>query len=142
MGVPIAAGRSRVLLRQRFPDDPVLQAVLQMPGVSSLLTSLVQNVNYRTSFEEYAQLLDVAARRTDSDEAVDALVSRFNEWKRRATTKEPLYFTRWDGSTAKPSYGPQTADDDVAGTYGLKRNYVQDTPTATYAPASDDLPKA
>ena len=44
------------------------------------------------------------------------------------------YFTRWDGTAVKPAYGKQTADDQVAGTYGLKKTYVQETPVAEFAP--------
>ena len=44
------------------------------------------------------------------------------------------YFTRWDGTGLEPKYGPQTADDGLTGTYGLKKTYVQETPLAEFAP--------
>ena len=42
------------------------------------------------------------------------------------------YFTRWDDKNV-PRYGPQV-DDAETGTYGLKKNYVQNNPKVVYAP--------
>ena len=42
------------------------------------------------------------------------------------------YFGRWDEGE-RPSYGPQL-DDTQAGTYGLKKSYVQNNPAVIYAP--------
>jgi len=42
------------------------------------------------------------------------------------------YFTRWDDREVD-RYGPQIDDADT-GTYGLKKSYVQNSPTDLYAP--------
>lgn len=44
------------------------------------------------------------------------------------------YFTRWDDREVD-RYGPQIDDADT-GTYGLKKSYVQNSPTDLYAPLS------
>ena len=51
--LPIAPDRTRVLLRQRFPEGTPLTKLLQLPAAHGFLTWLVQNWNYHIAFEDY-----------------------------------------------------------------------------------------
>jgi len=141
--VPIAPYRTRVILRQRFREGPILSKLLKIPGARSLLTNVVRNWNYRISLEDYPA---IQSRARNSDKADFPQTPKpgsrsehachFWEWHRRAREREgQQYFLRWDGRIAEPRYGPQTDDDDVVGTFGLKKNYVQNNPPAENAPA-------
>lgn len=140
--IPIAPHRTRVILRQRFPKGPILQTLLGMPGSLNLLTWLVRNWNYHISLEDYPVMQgqahnidDLGAPQWQKTSLGDDLIIRFWEWNRKAEASEGKpYFTRWDGSNVESAAGPQTADDEAVGTYGLKKSYVQNTPVAEYAP--------
>jgi len=108
--VPIAPQRTRVMLRQRFPQGAVLAALMQLPGAKSVFTLLVRSRNYQVAREDYS-----AMHGRDAHAAVGQ-----------------QYFGRWDGSE-RSEYGPQIDDADE-GTYGLKRSYVQNNPAVVYAP--------
>jgi len=61
------------------------------------------------------------------------VVARFRAWHQDTLASEGQpYFTRWDDKNV-PRYGPQV-DDAETGTYGLKKNYVQNNPKVVYAP--------
>lgn len=130
--VPIAPRRARAILRQRFPKDHFLAKTLQMPGVSALMKSMVRNWNYCTSFEDYA---DMQSALVGEQPASNERTRPFHEWRRRAEAAEQPYFKRWSDRGAL-SNGAQVADNQDAGTYGLKRNYMQDTPAVAHAPAN------
>jgi len=148
--IPIAPHRTRLILRQHLPKGPILSSLLQLPGAAALLDLLVKNWNYHMSLEDArdaTECLDATGQATAasrSERAGSATIQagvaqegidRFWEWKATAEQREGQpYFTRWDGTALKPKYGPQTADDGQAGTYGLKKTYVQDTPLAEFAP--------
>ncbi|KAL1496239.1 hypothetical protein AB1Y20_016202 [Prymnesium parvum] len=146
--VPIAPDRSRVLLRQRFPQVPLLQRLLQLPGAREFLTWLVQNWNYHIALEDYP-----SQQHTDGELGApeclraktgrgDDLIARFHEWRQRAqdAAGQP-YFVRWDGKPAGTTsdFGCTSrfgtvSQDAAEGTYGLKRTYVLSTPAAEFAP--------
>jgi len=125
--VPIAPQRTRVMLRQHFEMGPVLSALLQLPGSLPLLTWCVRNWNYRVAQEGYESTVR-------GQEAQDGgVVARFRAWHQDTLASEGQpYFTRWDDKNV-PRYGPQV-DDAETGTYGLKKNYVQNNPKVVYAP--------
>jgi len=111
--MPIAPSRSRVLLRQRLPDSSLLTLLASLPGALPLLTLYIRNANYKAAMDDYPALTQQAATTAESSAP---------------------YFAGWDGLTARERrYGVQT-DDEASGTYGLKRNYLQSTPRAAYAP--------
>jgi len=140
--IPVAPHRTRVILRQRFPNGPILQTLLAIPGALSLLTWLVRNWNYHISLEDYPVMQgqahnidDLGAPQWKKTSLGDDLIIRFWEWNRQAEEREGKpYFTRWDGSVVESLGGKQTDDNAEVGTYGLKRSYVQNTPVAEYAP--------
>jgi hypothetical protein len=130
--VPIATGRTRVLVRQHFRRSGALRVLLNVPGAAALLSSLVRNWNYAVSELDVA---DDAQQQQSPSAQDDATVASFWDWHARmlATESEP-YFTRWGDRTAySSSLGRQEADSQV-GTYGLKRNYVQENPKPEFAP--------
>lgn len=130
--VPIATGRTRVLVRQHFRRSGALGVLLNVPGAAAVLSSLVRNWNYDVSELDVA---DDEQQQQSPSAQDDAIVARFWDWHARmlATESEP-YFTRWGDRTAySSSLGRQEADSQV-GTYGLKRNYVQENPKPEFAP--------
>jgi len=124
--VPIAPGRTRVLLRQTLPQGPLLSTLLRIPGARAVLTQLVQ------SWNQQGALLT----RGSSAGSAAAEVARFEAWLERASEGGSAYFSRWDRSkrSPDPALGRQIDDDEASGTYGLKKNYVADNPVAQYAP--------
>jgi len=137
-----------VLLRQRFPQIPVLRKVLELPGSRAFLTWLVQNWNYHIALEDYPTQqgsrgeLGAPEWRRSRTGLSDELISQLQDWVQRAQAAEGApYFGRWDGrQSGTPSpfgctdkFGPQR-EDTREGTYGLKRSYVQMTPAAEFAP--------
>lgn len=146
--LPIAPDRTRVLLRQRFPEVPFLQKLLQVPISRSLLTWLVQNWNYHIALEDYPRQRESAGEvgapewRRKRTRQADDLIDEAREWRRRASRSgEDPYFVRWDGeqpgATSKfgctAKFGPQR-EDAKEGTYGLKKSYMQSVPTPEFAP--------
>ena len=65
-------------------------------------------------------------------EASTGAVGAFVAWTAVAHAAGSPYFGQWGSETAN-QFGNQQ-DDEAFGTYGLKRNYVRDTPLARYAP--------
>jgi hypothetical protein len=125
--VPIGPQRSRVLLRQRLPTEgnPVLAALLQVPGALALLTVLVQNWNFQVAIQDAQQQQQQQQQKQSSSTAA-------------ADAAEP-YFSRWSGEVTSEfgmtsAFGQQQQDSDLVGTYGLKRSYIRDTPKAEYPP--------
>ena len=59
--------------------------------------------------------------------------ARFRDWVERVQQRDGApYFGRW-GVPLADQFGQQQVDETF-GTYGLKTNYVRDTPLAQYAP--------
>ena len=59
--------------------------------------------------------------------------ARFRDWVERVQQRDGApYFGRW-GKPLADQFGQQNVDEKF-GTYGLKTNYVRDTPLAQYAP--------
>jgi len=110
---PIAPNRARVLLRQRLPDSPLLALLVSLPGGLPLLNFYVRNANSKVAMGDYLALTQQAA--TTAEDSVP-------------------YFTGWDGLTARERRYGEQIDDEASGTYGLKRNYLQSTPRAAFAP--------
>lgn len=52
--VPIAPGRTRVLLRQNLPQGPILSTILSVPGSGQFLQKLVNMWNYHIALEDYS----------------------------------------------------------------------------------------
>lgn len=52
--VPIAPGRTRVLLRQNLPQGPILSTILSVPGSGHVLQKLVNMWNYHIALEDYS----------------------------------------------------------------------------------------
>jgi len=141
---PIGPQRTRVILRQRLPRNPLLAAVSAVGG-ASVLTLLVQQWNYNHALEEYGSFRgggEGGAASSSAGAAEEARVG-FRAWLEQATAERggQPYFVRWGGDGAE-DYGPQTDDEVVGalgeplGTYGLKKNYVQGAPVAEHAPSN------
>ncbi|KAL3895918.1 MAG: hypothetical protein SGPRY_013393 [Prymnesium sp.] len=147
--IPIAPGRSRVLLRQTFPDIPFLRRVLRVPGFPSFLRWLVENWNYHIALEDYppdsasqSATADLGGSLRSRTGLADDLIAQFNAWRARTLESEgPTYFVRWDGKRdgAVSSFGCTSRfgmqrEDGSEGTHGIKRSYLQSTPAAEFAP--------
>mmetsp|Transcript_17571 Transcript_17571/g.21468 ORF Transcript_17571/g.21468 Transcript_17571/m.21468 type:complete len:693 (-) Transcript_17571:977-3055(-) len=52
--VPIAPGRTRVLLRQNLPQGPILSTILSVPGSGQVIQKLVNMWNYHIALEDYS----------------------------------------------------------------------------------------
>lgn len=126
--VPIAAQRSRVLLRHRFPGTPLLSLLMRLPGFAAFLTIIVQNWNYRLAFDTLASASPTGA--------AAERVARFSKVVERGQQTDGQYFAQWDpvGQRTQTDEFGQQQTDEAFGTYGLRRNYVLDTPLAQYAP--------
>lgn len=67
------------------------------------------------------------------DGAAAARVASFRDWNDATVERDGSpYFARW-ARTNGAQFGQQQVDE-AFGTYGLKKNYVLDTPLARYAP--------
>ena len=121
--VPVGPARCRVLLRQRLPKEgnPVLAMLLQVPGALALLTVLVQNWNFQVAIEDEQQQKQQQATGAAAAAAAEPYFSR---WSEKVTSEF--------GMTS--AFGQQQQDSPLAGTYGLKRSYIRDTPQAQYPP--------
>ena len=85
--------------------------------------------NSRIAVDEEATLAEPHAQ------ARSAAVGAFAAWLAAAHETGTPYFARWGKSPLgqTDAFGQQQ-DDEAFGTYGLKQNYVRDTPLAQYAP--------
>ena len=123
--LPIAAQRTRVLLRQRLPKSGMLSVLAGIPGIAQLLSLYVKNRNYEACLE----------RVKDPQRSEVTSLAAFREWVAAAQKHDGSpYFQRWDGASDGPRFGMQESDDAKDGTYGLKRSYVRDLPAAEYEP--------
>ena len=52
--IPVAPGRTRVLLRQRFPKGPILSTLTALPGLFPAFDTLVKFWNYQIGLEDYS----------------------------------------------------------------------------------------
>jgi len=131
--VPIAPQRARVLLRQRFTAPPLVAFLLRVPGAAALLTFLVRNWNYQLALEDAQQQQGSSTSTAVLDGAAAARVASFRDWNDATVERDGSpYFARW-ARTNGAQFGQQQVDE-AFGTYGLKKNYVLDTPLARYAP--------
>ena len=143
---PIAPGRARVLMRQRLPAGAPLAALLDAApeGARRGLELLIRGWNWRYA----AETTDVATGAPMSEGArtapAAAAFATFGAAARAAEGGAEPAFARWEGAGANGQnglgaslapWGQQTDDFDGAGTYGLKKAYVQATPAPEYAPA-------
>jgi methyltransferase (TIGR00027 family) len=160
--VPIAPGRTRVLLRQNIPKGPILSTLLRIPGSSDLIQSLVRLWNYHIALEDYSVMQgqahnidDFGAPHLKVGALGDDLVNLFYKWKAQAVANDgglPYFATDgWKGATKrKPRTAGEVArqenfavrDDksvvrgDVVGTYGTLRSYNQDMPAEKFPPVN------
>lgn len=119
--MPIAPGRSRVLLRQHLPKGPILSTITGVPGMLPFLTALVNNWNYHIALEDGAvmqgqshMIEDLNAPRMQFGGLGDDLMSRYWAWRREAHAKAPDG-NPWFGTleeTAKPSIKTGTTYGD------------------------------
>lgn len=149
--LPVAARRTRVLLRQYFPKGPLLSALLALPGAELAATVLVRNLNSKMAFDEHRGRVNTAPAGGTPARGAAAETERFRRWRAAATgalAGQPAYFSGWDGRErgSQPKdgerFGAQMDDDDEAGTYGLKRSYVQNHPQARCARPPVPAPRA
>jgi len=140
--VPIAPGRTRVLLRQHLPLGPLLAQMMRVPAAQALLTSLVQGWNQQAAYMSASRIESVADSAASKERGE---VARFAAWTAKAGGGRAPYFRRWDSTSGPAAELGQQMDDDAAGTnsgtYGLKKSYVQNNPTAEYAPMVNAGPK-
>jgi len=139
--VPIAPGRTRVLLRQFSAAAHGMSPLLLLPGTRGLLSTLGRNRNYEAALAAYPAVQERAATVEASGMPVggSSTASGFDEWHRDVLQHEDEPFFRgWDNSLLGPKFGQQGDDDTAAGTYGLKKSYVQNTPVVEYAPMNHE----
>jgi len=114
--VPVGPRRTRVLLRQYLPKGPILQTLLDVPGVRPAIDTLVRNWNFHIALEDYSCLVgqsqivdDFGAPRLNQPGVGDDLVMHFHAWRDQAIHndggREP-YFSGWapptdDGGPSK-----------------------------------------
>ena len=162
--VPIAKGRTRVLLRQHLPKGPILTTLLGVPGVNATLDLLVRNWNYHIGLEDYSVMQgqqhmidDLGAPRIHVGGKGDDLIARFYQWHEQAKANdggEP-YFDKW--AKSKPEGGPadryarqnvatradardysDVDDDPIRGTLGIKETFHAVHPVASFPPANPE----
>mmetsp|Transcript_23069 Transcript_23069/g.91489 ORF Transcript_23069/g.91489 Transcript_23069/m.91489 type:complete len:987 (+) Transcript_23069:73-3033(+) len=103
--VPVAPGRSRVLLRQHLPKGPILSTLLAIPGLERLIISMVRAWNHHIALEDYSCLVgqahtvdDLGAPRLGAPGLGDDLIAQFHLWRDEAIRNdggaEP-YFRKW-----------------------------------------------
>jgi hypothetical protein len=160
--VPIAPGRTRVLLRQNIPRGPILSTLLRIPGSSDAIQSLVRLWNYHIALEDYSVMQgqahnidDLGAPHLKVGALGDDLVKLFYKWKAEAVANDgglPYFATDgWKGAkNRKPKSAGEVArqenfavrDDqsvvrgDVVGTYGTLKSYNQDMPAEKFPPVN------
>ena len=137
--VPVAPGRSRVLLRQRLKKGPLLTTLARTLGASSIITALLRRWNYQVGHSDTTgrpPIVDEHGMPQPSEQFLfrDA-VAQFWDWHSQVDrTHGQPYFLRWNGDATPSALGRQQTDADGVGTYGLKKSYVQDNPIPEFAP--------
>ncbi|GMH87648.1 hypothetical protein TL16_g10921 [Triparma laevis f. inornata] len=109
--VPVAPGRSRVLLRQHLPKGPILSTITSLPGMLPFLTSLVNNWNCHIALEDGSvmqgqshNIEDLNAPRMQMGGLGDDLMSRYWDWRRKAYGEtNPWFGTLQNDPKLKPS---------------------------------------
>ena len=161
--VPIAPGRTRVLLRQNLPRGPILNTVLSIPGSETVLQKLVQLWNYHISLEDYSVMQgqahnvdDLGAPHLSLGGLGDDLVQHFYRYKNAAVKNDGAlpFFSEWkDGKKVnfKPAATEREQSSETSfsvvddrehvdgknvGTYGILKSYNQQTPVADYPPVN------
>jgi methyltransferase (TIGR00027 family) len=163
--VPIARGRTRVLLRQHLPRGPILDTALQIPGVPYGLKKLVQLWNYHISLEDYSVMQgqahnidDLGAPHLAVGDLGDDVVAKFYKWKDAAVKNDGNlpYFSRWtspkkghldyNGASDVSQVAEkerfvvrddrETVDGKMVGTFGVLRSYNQDQPHEVFPPVN------
>ncbi|KAL7554126.1 hypothetical protein ACHAWF_017544 [Thalassiosira exigua] len=160
--VPIAPGRTRVLLRQNLPKGPILSTALKVPSAEKLLTKLVNVWNYHIALEDYSVMQgqahncdDLGAPHLAVGDLGDDLVAHFYKWKGAAEENDGSlpFFSRWDGNglafkaatderevSRDTTFGVvddgQRVDGRDVGTYGILKSYSQSTPVEKYPPVN------
>lgn len=161
--VPVAPGRTRVLLRQNLPRGPILNTILSIPGSKYFLQKLVQIWNYHIALEDYSVMQgqahnvdDLGAPHLALGGLGDDLVQHFYRWKNAAETNDGAlpFFSEWKGgrelnfkpASKETEMSSETSfavlddgehvDGKAVGTYGILKNYHQQTPTADYPPVN------
>lgn len=167
--VPIAPGRTRVLLRQNLPKGPILTTVLSVPGLEFVLQRLVQLWNYHISLEDYSVMQgqahnvdDLGAPHLALGDLGDDLVQKFYRWKASAEENDGSlpYFAEWKKKGKDLQFQAAREEKDVSsetsfnviddgqsidgrsvGTYGILKSYNQRTPFAEYPPINYQMYK-
>lgn len=163
--VPIAPGRTRVLLRQYLPKGPILSTLLDIPGFRSGLKVLVNAWNYHVGLEDYSVMVgqaktidDLGAPRLNRAGPGDDLIAKFYQWRDKALASDGghPYFTSWvpqpdkstdrlDWSHARPRpEDARVAYDDLLNKapasrdsfFGIRETYHPDHPVAHFPPAN------
>ena len=150
--VPIAPGRTRVILQQTFAKGGAASALLGLPKGGELLSFLVRNRNYQIALDAYPALQASEAQPPQArDESGRRLIAQFEAYAAGAAAAAGAgagFFTGFGGESKEGGeaaeqqqqrslFGVQRADS-ASGTFGLKRNYVQVTPAVEYAPLQGD----
>lgn len=163
--VPIAPGRTRVLLRQHLPKGPILTTLSTLPGFIPFITWLVRQWNYHIGLEDYSVMQgqahnidDLGAARIERGGLGDDIIARFYDWRAAATKNAGKpFFGRWAtssrgaavASSAQPAAASpyaaatppayQVADDQIRGADGRMIGTVgikQVHPAADYPPVN------
>ena len=117
--VPIGPRRCRVLLRQYLPKGPILQTLLDIPGVQFAIDTLVKNWNYHIALEDYSCLVgqnhvvqDLGAPRMNQPGIGDDLVAHFIAWQKQAISNDGAvpYFQRWAAPASSSSSSSSSSD--------------------------------
>ncbi|GMH96698.1 hypothetical protein TrVE_jg53 [Triparma verrucosa] len=157
--VPVAPGRSRVLLRQHLPKGPILSTITSIPKMLPFLTALVNQWNNHIALEDGAVMQgqshlieDMDAPRMQMGGLGDDLMARYWEWRRKAYGEtNPWFGTLQSAPKQKPSIPTGTTYGDSASiiesarelnnlivevkeSVGIKQKYVQQTPEPIFAP--------
>ena len=126
--VPLAPGRSRVLLRQRLPKraSAALALLALLPGGLALFSSLLQGWNYKVAADGYGAL-------KGANPAPSHAMPYFSGWDRKAGSGWKM----WDRAGIDRAAGRQAGQqvDSASGTYGIKRSYVMDLPVHEFPPS-------
>jgi len=167
--VPIAPGRTRVLLRQHLPKGPILTTLVGIPGVNATLDLLVQNWNYHIGLEDYSVMQgqahmidDLGAPRINRFGKGDDLIAKYYKWYGDALDNDggsPYFdsYKRGEGASSKrdpyerrtvpagqtPKAYDDVDDDPLKGTVGIKETFHAVHPVASFPPANPEpyLPK-
>lgn len=165
--VPLAPGRTRVLIRQNLPKGPILSTFLSIPFSEPFLQKLVNIWNYHIALEDYSVMQgqahnvdDLGAPHLAIGDLGDDLVAHFYKWKNAAVKNDGAlpFFSKWDGkmlnfkaaSTEREmsqdaSFSVvddgKSVDGKDVGTYGILKSYSQQTPTEKYPPVNYNMYK-